>query len=111
MMMRKAILAGALLCASHAFATTPVDDLVIGSLEGFGGQRIAPIQRDLILQDMPQIQPKERLQLRLTLDDVQKQLDQAQANGPTDARVCVTRCEGTGEDKVCWEVCVDNNDE
>jgi len=97
------ILAVSFFFASSAFATTPAH---IGSdLERLLGNPISQSQLDLIRTTIPETTRLERFAYENAMNDLRSKL-----TSNTEARVCVTRCSGTGENKVCWEVCVDNND-
>lgn len=93
-----------LIAIGIGLGSVALGDIVTPELRSLGFE-VNPAQEELIRTTLPEIDRTERLILRrLTLDAISKLED-----GDREARVCIRRCSGTGSERVCWDVCVDND--
>ena len=102
----KALLTGLL------FTTTAIasPDQLVNELELTIGTNISQSQVQLIHDSMPTLGEQESFMIHDVFSEPSfRKMPRLGPGSGDELRVCVERCEGTGEEKVCWQVCVDDS--
>lgn len=118
-MMKRLLITLLFLFPSFGFSN---GSLMVGALEQAAGVQLGDISRQLILDHTPPgIERTERFLIHRAMEDFKTNLF---SQGPkcdpildlcplvqtasVEARYCITRCTGTGADRVCYEICYED---
>lgn len=78
---------------------------LVNELELTIGRNLSPSAQSLIHRTIPTLGDGEAFIVEGLFSDPKVRIPTFV--DPNKGKVCVKRCEGEGENKVCWEVCVD----
>ena len=122
--MKRLLIAVLFLFPSLGFANGAM--MMADALEQAAGVNLGEMPRELIVDHAPEgIERIERILIHKALDDFKLNLKNPRCvppaqncprpggvdagnGGNTEARYCVTRCTGTGKDRVCYEICYED---